>query len=187
MSALIFQGILLRLLQQASPSAAQMLSEDEVNTETPQMKCKKIQNSMTKTMESVPNEDFDGIPFLSGKPFFDINITRSHTCPHYNLVFPARIYRKLPRATVPAVLRYKCKNWRVSYQGCLSYPRLDGGWRIFANENKLAVGDVCIFEVMASSEVSIKFKVHVLKNEVPPELRQPTVSYGTPSNPIELD
>lgn len=95
----------------------------------------------------------------------------------------------LPHATVPVVLRHGGKNWNLSYIGDARNPRFDSKcWRTFVAENHLKFGDACVFELMETSRTSLTFKVHILRNHLPPELLAVIDSRGkTPETPIELD
>ncbi|XP_042016067.1 B3 domain-containing protein Os04g0386900-like [Salvia splendens] len=91
---------------------------------------------------------------LSGnKDFFDVILSKSHitTLPYY-LHPPTHILPKLPGAKVPLALRHGDKQWQMMYHGNDSRPRFEcAGWKKFVNDNNLAEGDACIFEVMESS------------------------------------
>ncbi|KAL0464364.1 UNVERIFIED_CONTAM: B3 domain-containing protein [Sesamum latifolium] len=129
----------------------------------------------------------DDIPYLTGKPFFDVVLAKSHVNPIYHFQLPVRITRELPRTTIPVVLRYNRKNWNLDYIGNCTNPRFDPKWRTFVDDNKLEIGDACVFELMERSAMNIKFKVHILKGDLPPELQAVINSRGTMEDPIELD
>ncbi|KAL0425536.1 UNVERIFIED_CONTAM: B3 domain-containing protein [Sesamum radiatum] len=129
----------------------------------------------------------DDIPYLTGKPFFDVVLAKSHVNPTYHFQLPVRIVRELPRTTIPVVLRYNRENWNLDYIGNCTNPRFDPKWRKFVVDNNLEIGDACVFELMEHSATNIKFKVHILRGELPPELQAAINSRGTVENPIELD
>ncbi|PIN25148.1 hypothetical protein CDL12_02090 [Handroanthus impetiginosus] len=148
------------------------------------------QSSEPKDNEKeVEKYEEDDISYLSGKPFFDVVLGMSHVSPSYQLPIPARIVRELPQATVPVVLRYNCKNWNLSYMGNCSSPRLDSKWKNFVNDNNLKIGDACVFELMENSSSNIRFKVHILRGDLPPELRAKVDGRGqaTENNPMQVD
>ncbi|KAL0379948.1 UNVERIFIED_CONTAM: B3 domain-containing protein [Sesamum angustifolium] len=113
--------------------------------------------------------DEDDIPYLTGKPFFDVVLAKSHVNPTYHF-FSDTI-----------------ANWNLDYIGNCTNPRFDPKWRKFVIDNNLEIGDACVFELMEHSATNIKFKVHILRGELPPELQAAINSRGTVENPIELD
>ncbi|PIN05880.1 hypothetical protein CDL12_21572 [Handroanthus impetiginosus] len=127
------------------------------------------QSSEAKDNEEEENYEEDDISYLSGKPFFDVVLGLFHVSPSYQLVII--IVRELPQATVPVVLRYNCKNWNLSYMGNCSSPRLDSKWKNF------------------NSSSNIRFKVHILRSDLPPELRAKVDGRGqaAENNPMQVD
>ncbi|KAF5187770.1 hypothetical protein FRX31_022640 [Thalictrum thalictroides] len=97
------------------------------------------------------------------------------------------MYLLLPKAKVPVVLNCRNKNWHMLYHG-----DKDGhsryfdsvGWRKFATDNKLKLGDGCVFELIECSSKRIKFRVQILDGEFPSELLARDVTPGTSDSPI---
>ncbi|KAI3448970.1 hypothetical protein Pfo_005635 [Paulownia fortunei] len=130
----------------------------------------------------------DDIYHLSGKPFFDVILAKSHVMPPYTLSLPTNMLLALPRATVPVALRHGGKNWKLSYIGDSSRPRFDSKWKTFVTENHLKFGDACVFELIEPSSTNLLFKVHILRGDLPPDLLAVVDSRGkTPDTPIVLD
>ncbi|OIV94215.1 hypothetical protein TanjilG_10643 [Lupinus angustifolius] len=58
-----------------------------------------------------------------------------------------------------------------------------GGWKIFADDNCLNIGDACVFELMEYSNQKIIFKVQILRGNI-------TSKYHNgirPDEPIVID
>ncbi|KAK9273220.1 hypothetical protein L1049_018027 [Liquidambar formosana] len=108
---------------------------------------------------------------LSGKPYFHIILTRSHVKPLYQMVIPAKIHSVLPSATIPVVLTYRDKNWEAVYHGeHRSHKRFNHSWKTFVNDNNLKTGDACVFELMECNSRNLKFRVQVLRGDIPSKL-----------------
>lgn len=94
----------------------------------------------------------------------------------------------LPRATVPVTLTYGGKDWHLSYRGDCVRPAFDSGWRGFVKDNDLKCEDACVFELVENSGKNLKFKLHILRGDLPPELVALANFRGTTSDsPIVLD
>ncbi|KAG6402779.1 hypothetical protein SASPL_134992 [Salvia splendens] len=140
------------------------------------------------------NEGGDGVGVeccLSGnKDFFDVILTKSHITRPHCLRMPTHILPKLPGVTVRLVLRHGDKQWETMYVGGNNRPRFDcGGWKTFVDDNNLAEGDACIFEVMESSTQILRLDVVILRNtmDLPPALVSKIQSHGkTPETAIEI-
>ncbi|PIN25149.1 hypothetical protein CDL12_02091 [Handroanthus impetiginosus] len=145
------------------------------------------QNSKLAEKSEAAESDEDSIRYLTSETFFDMVLAKSHVQQSFQLQLPARIVRELPKATVPVVLRYNCKNWNLSYIGNCKAPRFDTGWRNFVNDNNLKSGDACVFELKECSPENIRFKVHILRGDLPPELAAAVETHGTKDNPIDVD
>ncbi|KAF5193987.1 hypothetical protein FRX31_016424 [Thalictrum thalictroides] len=107
----------------------------------------------------------------------------------YLLPIPVKISRLLPEATVPVVLTCRNRNWMTSYTGADTNKRFDvTGWRNFATDNMLKEGDGSFFELMEWSIKLIKFKVHILDGDLPPEELFMKCDTGTTSDaPINIE
>ncbi|KAL8028459.1 hypothetical protein ABFX02_14G161700 [Erythranthe guttata] len=132
--------------------------------------------------------DEDEICYLSGKPYFDIIIGKTHLNRPRGLYPPISMTQRLPRATIPAVLRHRGKTWNMSYCGDAARPRFDYKWKAFVADNHLKVGDGCVFELMESDSRNAVFKVMIVRGEIPPELQALIDSRGkSEAVPIVID
>ncbi|KAJ4721407.1 B3 domain-containing protein [Melia azedarach] len=105
---------------------------------------------------------------LSGKPYFTMILAKSHVQPLYQLTLPAKMTAILPSLEIPAFLTYKGKEWQMVYHGeVCKGKRFDTNWKKFAIDNKLKVGDGCVFELIECSSEKIKFKVQILRGDIP--------------------
>ncbi|KAL3832889.1 hypothetical protein ACJIZ3_007625 [Penstemon smallii] len=149
------------------------------------------QQSKTQVVQSSePTEsDDDEIYYLSEKyPFFDVVLTKTQVNPTCQLHLPVKIVHELPRAKVPVVLRHGGKNWNSTYIGDSTSQRFEHStWRNFVVDNGLKEGDALVFELKECSNTNIKFKVHILKCDLPPELLAKFKPRGTLDNPIPVD
>ncbi|XP_062109111.1 B3 domain-containing protein Os04g0386900-like [Humulus lupulus] len=108
---------------------------------------------------------------LSGKPFFSVFIAKTHVKPTYRLVLPTKIHPVLPSLIIPAVLTYKGKKWTMLFNGTnVVMKRFDNSWRNFAEDNKLKIGDACVFELTENSSRNLVFRVQILRGDIPSEL-----------------
>ena len=72
----------------------------------------------------------------------------------------------------------------MKYSGHLALKRINSGWREFALDNHLKVGDGCVYELMDSEK--LKFRVQILSGEVPPRSAY-EVAGRSSDNPITID
>uniref|UniRef100_A0A803LYG7 TF-B3 domain-containing protein n=1 Tax=Chenopodium quinoa TaxID=63459 RepID=A0A803LYG7_CHEQI len=121
---------------------------------------------------SIDTEEDEEIEPLSGNPMF-------HT-------IPAEITHILPHKTAPVTLTRGKKSWETTYFGRHpTHKRFElSSWKEFAVDNKLKVGDVCIFELMTLSDEALKLKVQVLRGDFPSILLG---NDGTSDNPIVVE
>ncbi|KAI4371869.1 hypothetical protein MLD38_010169 [Melastoma candidum] len=124
-------------------------------------------------MDTNSNEG-DESGHLSGKPFFDVILSKSHLHPLYALYFPSEINKVLPPTEVAtAVLTNKDRKWNVEHRMTGSRGRFDrASWREFVVDNRLKEGDGLVFEVMECTVDKLEFKVHILRDETPPEIAE---------------
>lgn len=132
----------------------------------------------------------DDIEPLTGKPFFSIILARSHvgdSSYKYQLILPAKFTRTFPNKTIPVILTRGNRNWEMAYLGdnATNYKKFDQHWRAFVEDNKLKVGDVCVFELMEYGDTAIKFKVQVLRDDFPSVLLDK--QDGTIDNPLVIE
>ncbi|XP_057980819.1 B3 domain-containing protein Os04g0386900-like isoform X2 [Malania oleifera] len=103
-----------------------------------------------------------------GKLHFSVILARSHVKPVYQMVVPSRMYPILPSFNVPVELIYRSKVWQMIYMGGnRTHKRFDSKWKVFVNDNNLRAGDACVFEIMECSDTNIKFKVQILRGDIP--------------------
>ncbi|KAL5554602.1 hypothetical protein UlMin_042003 [Ulmus minor] len=107
------------------------------------------------------------VPFESENPFFKIVLQRSHVSANDFSIpedFAARYLRCKNGSSVtlrvpPSSRCWSC-NFKVVPLKCGKYRRsFYNGWRAFALENNLKVGDVCIFELTNDTELSIDVSI----------------------------
>ncbi|KAK4414395.1 B3 domain-containing protein [Sesamum alatum] len=188
-----------RVMSNPSPmdSRPVTVKEEFINEEThkmeqilpqPMEQChvEKQKSQLPAELEADKLEE-DDIPYLTSTTFFDVVLAKSHVHPTYHFQLPVKIVRELPNTALSVVLRYNRTNWNVGYVGNCNNPRFDSKWRKFVVDNDLEVGDACVFELMERSDTNIRFKVHILRGELPPELQAAIDSRGTEDDPIELD
>ncbi|XP_074321613.1 B3 domain-containing protein Os06g0112300-like [Silene latifolia] len=126
--------------------------------------------------------DEDEVEPLTGEPFFHMTISKSHLNQGH-LPIPAKFAELLPKnkAAVPMVLSRGSRSWHMKFYGSqYSQRRFGSGWKAFVKDNMLNLGDVCLFELMSTHVTSLKFKVQILRGDLPPALLnregQPRVS-----------
>uniref|UniRef100_M8BK20 B3 domain-containing protein n=1 Tax=Aegilops tauschii TaxID=37682 RepID=M8BK20_AEGTA len=64
-------------------------------------------------------------------------------------IIPTHFQRRLPARRAAVVLRCRGSSWIMSYCGDTKLKRLDQGWADFAVQNRLQVGDACVFELVS--------------------------------------
>ncbi|XP_010056520.2 B3 domain-containing protein Os04g0386900 [Eucalyptus grandis] len=121
---------------------------------------------------------------LSGKPFFDVILTKSHVQPRYNLFIPSRMHSLLPSQDTQTVLAYKDKTWNVMLY--TKTKRFDYSWKQFVDDNHLKAGDACVFELMECLSTKVTFKVQILRSDFPAELLG-KISGETAGAPIVIE
>ncbi|XP_072974023.1 B3 domain-containing protein Os04g0386900-like [Typha angustifolia] len=126
-------------------------------------------------------EEEESVP-LSGKPYFTSILAKSQVQGPYQMVIPSRFYSFLPTECVPVVLSYRKKNWEMRYYGDRSLRRFDSGWRHFAVDNNLRIGDACVLQLM--DEKNLKFEVRILRGDIPEEF---AVNGQSSDSPIVIE
>ncbi|KAK8964999.1 B3 domain-containing protein [Platanthera guangdongensis] len=122
--------------------------------------------------QSLPPALQDKIVPLEGKPYFTLVVGESHKIPENFLEF-------LPPSSTSLILSCREKEWVVR---CIAYARskvIRSGWKQFAIDNKLKIGDGCVFELLDDDEM--KFRVQILSGEVP------AANGDNIENPIVID
>ncbi|KAH7659104.1 B3 DNA binding domain-containing protein [Dioscorea alata] len=123
----------------------------------------------------------DAIVPLSGNPFFTCIISKSHLPSHpCQVSIPATFYPYLPSESLPVVLSYGNKFWKMTYCVNRRTRRLYCGWEKFATDNKLKIGDGCIFELVDSK--NLQFKVQILPGQLPSNSK-PTINDKSSDSP----
>ncbi|KAK9714053.1 hypothetical protein RND81_06G068300 [Saponaria officinalis] len=123
---------------------------------------------------------------LTGKPFCHVVMMKSHVCSPYQLVLPVKFSRILPLKTISVILFHGGKSWETSYGGNHpTHKRFDPRWRVFVEENKLKIGDICVFELMKCEDTIIELKIQILRGDFPLVLLDK--QDGTPDNPVVID
>lgn len=107
----------------------------------------------------------DEIHPLLGKPYFHVVLVKSHL---NQMVLPTKMHPSVPSAVIPAVLVHQEKRWEMTFNGDhRTHKRFDIGWRTFVNDNNLKAGDACVFELMECNTSNIKFRVQILRGDIP--------------------
>jgi hypothetical protein len=92
----------------------------------------------------------------------------------------------LPSKSTPATLMWQGRSWEMRFTGGRLIQRLDAGWKSFALDNALRLGDGCVFELETADGESVVFRVQVLRAEIPAAIRERAGGY-TASSPLLLD
>ncbi|KAK6258456.1 hypothetical protein SCA6_012930 [Theobroma cacao] len=105
--------------------------------------------------------------FNSKNPFFLVVIQPSHISRNYKMCIPSNFARKYFTKThggETVLCLSDGKSWSVKYyrRGDDGNPQgqFSGGWKKFALDNNLVVGDVCVFELLKGADISFKVFIH---------------------------
>ncbi|XP_061360379.1 B3 domain-containing protein Os04g0386900-like isoform X2 [Gastrolobium bilobum] len=146
------------------------------------------------TFQPLPNPTTnlqgDEIKPLSGKPYYHVVLSKTHLSTRYVMGPSNNLFSKLPSHAVPAVLNYRGKSWDMMYNGQNTPPKrfTSDGWRNFADDNCLKVGDACIFELMENSKEKIIFEVQILRGDIPSKFLENEMIFGQNAEvPIVID
>jgi hypothetical protein len=74
----------------------------------------------------------------------------------------------------------------MRFTGGRQIQRLEAGWRGFALDNDLELGDGCVFELLDGKAEGVVFRVQVLRAHIAEEIRERAGGY-TSSTPILID
>ncbi|XVF16197.1 hypothetical protein REPUB_Repub10bG0011200 [Reevesia pubescens] len=125
---------------------------------------RRMQNTKVRGMEKAKALQ-RASSFKSQNPFFTTVIQPSYVKLIMNIpnIF-ARQYLMQKHAKVLCVI--EGKTWSMEYNNASKQfnPSLGNGWKEFSHDNKLDVGDVCVFELVKGTE--IRFNVVVFRSEV---------------------
>lgn len=123
---------------------------------------------------------------LLGKPYFACVVCRSHIQPPFQVVVPRSLAPFLPPKPAPATLTWQGRSWEMRFTGGRPIQRLDAGWRSFAVDNALRLGDGCVFELVSGEGEGVVFQVQVLRAEIPARIRERAGGYNS-SSPIVIE
>ncbi|XP_059431897.1 B3 domain-containing protein Os01g0723500-like isoform X1 [Corylus avellana] len=99
--------------------------------------------------------------FASDFPYFKSCMAKYNVDKVFILTLPALFAREhLPQCTTTIVLRNsEDRSWKVKYVSTEKSYALSQGWAVFVRDNKLKIGDICIFELLAKKEI----RVHIFR------------------------
>ncbi|KAM6564450.1 hypothetical protein CsatB_024448 [Cannabis sativa] len=106
------------------------------------------------------------VSFESERPFFKAVMQPSYVKAEFFNVPQKFAYRYLKDQGDAVLCVPNGKNWSVQLRTSIlrheySISRLCCGWHKFVNDNKIEVGDVCIFELLDGTEIA--FQVHIVR------------------------
>ncbi|KAG1362020.1 B3 domain-containing protein [Cocos nucifera] len=119
---------------------------------------------LIQTEPIIPGERDEAVP-LSGSPYFTCIVSKSQTQPPFQLGVPRRFCSLLPSESVSVFLSCGRRTWEMRYCGDSPLKRFDRGWKNFAIDNNLKIGDGCVFELI--DHKNMKFQVRILRGEIP--------------------
>ncbi|XP_072957947.1 B3 domain-containing protein Os04g0386900-like isoform X2 [Typha angustifolia] len=125
-------------------------SHDSITASTGPTKRKQVQNPI------VP---------LSGYPYFTCILSKSQVQAPFRLVIPKAFHPFLPSCSVHISISCGNRTWEMKYRGNCLLKKFETGWKIFAIDNNLKIGDGCVFELMDSK--NLKFRAQILRGEIP--------------------
>ncbi|GAB2291290.1 hypothetical protein Dimus_025549 [Dionaea muscipula] len=126
---------------------------------------------------------------LTGKPCVHLILSRTHVKPHFQMIVPAKMARHLPHAVVPVIVTTNGRSWEMTYDGQgpqRSHKKFMAGWKAFVEDNRIELGDACVFEILESSSKAVKLKVQILRGKFPAELLE-RVNGESIDSPIIVD
>ncbi|KAJ6854225.1 B3 domain-containing protein-like [Iris pallida] len=115
-------------------------------------------------MESVSSELRDKMVPLTGNPYFTSIVTKTQLQRPFHLWVPRWFGPHLPAASGNVVLTCRGRSWGMWYDRS----RIRRGWKQFALDNDLKVGDGCVYELTDAAK--LEFRVQILDGDVPPQL-----------------
>ncbi|CAN6230654.1 unnamed protein product [Urochloa humidicola] len=75
----------------------------------------------------------------------------------------AKKYLQGGHDTISLLHPKKINTWEAEIEIVNNRPKLGRGWRQFANDNKLKLGDICLFELMENKELTTT--VHIIPEQ----------------------
>ncbi|TKY58958.1 hypothetical protein E2542_SST16033 [Spatholobus suberectus] len=131
------------------------------------------------------NLQWDELKPLSGKPYCHNVLSSSNLGPRFHMGPSINLRLELPSNTVPTILNYWGKSWDMVYYGHSKQQIFNTtGWKKFAVDNCLRVGDACIFELMESSDEKVIFEVQILRGDIPSKFLENEMIGGENENEI---
>ncbi|PRQ56900.1 putative transcription factor B3-Domain family [Rosa chinensis] len=128
----------------------------------------------SQSSSSDPTIELHGDEFwpLSGKPFFDIILAKSHVNPKCQMSIPSKLHPLLLSCSVPVVLTFGGKTWEMTCNTANNAQKFFDrpSWKAFVDDNNLKVGDGCVFELTECSSTKLVFRVQILRGEIPAQL-----------------
>ncbi|KAL1295773.1 hypothetical protein HN51_056615 [Arachis hypogaea] len=121
---------------------------------------KNVTTSLSLNWPREPRAREEANKFVSNNPFFTVLIKPSHIT-QYLLSIPG-LEGYVDKEVKYVKLENGDRSWPVKMLSCSKTPSnrfLSAGWNLFAQENELKPGDVCIFELVNMQD--LVFKVHV--------------------------
>lgn len=105
-------------------------------------------------------EDKTANSVKKGKPKFTQVMKKSAVTHSFWLNIPQRFGRCwFPRGNVEVLLLHQKREWRAVFVGERNTCGLGPGWKIFAVDNELKIGDICTFELEDKDNYILK--VHI--------------------------
>ncbi|CAL0318552.1 unnamed protein product [Lupinus luteus] len=146
-----------------SPISSLHLHKTEVNAQTKDGKTTQCTSLMISPRPRTNGNLEEAKKFASENPFLEINIRPSYlngNHPSFSSVF-ARRYFKQRKQNV--MIKFGNKFWPLKLLCYLSNgsASFGNGWALFAKENKLEVGDVCVFELINREDKV--FDLHIFR------------------------
>ncbi|XP_057734780.1 putative B3 domain-containing protein Os03g0621600 [Arachis stenosperma] len=121
---------------------------------------KNVTTSLSLNWPREPRARQEANKFVSNNPFFTVLIKPPHIT-EYRLCIPG-LEGYVDNGVKNVKLEYGDRSWPVKMLNCnktYSNRFLSAGWNLFAQENELKPGDVCVFELVNMQD--LVFKVHV--------------------------
>ena len=101
-------------------------------------------------------------------------------------VVPRSLAPFLPAATAPATVAWRGRSWGMRFTGGRQVQRLEAGWRGFALDAGLRLGDACVLELLDAGPDHVAFRAQVLRADIPAAIRG-RAGGDTSASPILID
>ncbi|XP_038722732.1 B3 domain-containing protein Os03g0619800-like [Tripterygium wilfordii] len=118
---------------------------------------------LTLTGEEEDKALQEAVGFKSECPFFIITMQPSYLSPSCEMGIPERFFKRffIGKQGHIVLQVQEGRTWTVKYIWT-KYARFYGGWKAFAEDNNLRIGDVCVFELINRNE--FLFKVFIYRD-----------------------